>query len=110
MNAFNAEQTARELAGVSVVSMSFSNFFDMNSENAANYVEPDFDPLFTSPSGHPMTFVVSAGDTKTSISARGVSESLSGDLSQRPGNRLPRGLGLERAGGIATQPAVFGDP
>ena len=62
-DAYNAIQTARNLPGVTVVSMSFHTFFDNNADNGVNYIEPDLDALFVSPPNHPMTFLASAGDT-----------------------------------------------
>ncbi len=55
---YSAIQTAKRLPGVSVVSISLEFFDDDNSTD----VETNLDPLFTSPAGHPMTFIAAAGD------------------------------------------------
>jgi hypothetical protein len=62
IDVYTAIQTARGLPGVSVVSMSLAFFDDNNANNNDNYVETNIDPLFTSPTGHPMTFLAGAGD------------------------------------------------
>ncbi len=53
-----AIQTARNLPGVAVVSMSFT----MALDSYLPFNEAGFDPVFTSPAGHPMTFVAASGD------------------------------------------------
>lgn len=97
-----ALETARRIPGVTVVSMSYSIFFDMDSQNSTNYVEPGIDSLFTSSAGHPMTFVISGGDAND------------GGLNHYPAispNVVAVGytsLTLNAQGGIAAQPAVAG--